>query len=307
MRVLKNIVFVMLALITLQQAYGQQTPQFSQYMYNTISINPAYAGSKEVLVVNLLNRNQWMGVDGAPVTQTLSAHSGIPGSNLGVGLSIVNDKLGFERTTYIYSDVSYKLNLDHYDEYKLTFGIKAGFRKYSLDEELLNDPGSMNDPFLMNADFNWDPNVGVGVYFRGESFYLGVSAPRLLTYRGSSEYFSLERIAYYVNGGYVMDLNPNLVFKPAFIVKYTNGAPISFDMSAMFLINENFWLGGSYRFNDSFGALVNFKVARGVNVGYAYDYVTSGLNTATWGSHELMLNFEFLWPKPRCKCKDLYN
>ncbi len=307
MKVLQNITLIVLAMISLQLVYGQQTPQFSQYMYNTISINPAYAGNKEILVVNLLNRNQWMGVDGAPVTQTLSAHTGIPGSNLGVGLSIVNDKLGFERTTYINTDVSYKLFLDHYDEYQLTFGVKAGFRKYSVDEELLNDPQYMNDPYLANANYKWDPNVGVGIYFRGESFYLGVSAPRLLTYRGSSEYFSLERIAYYLNGGYVMDLNPNLVFKPAFIVKYTNGAPVSFDFSAMFLVNENFWVGGSYRFNDSFGALVNFKVAKGVRVGYAYDYVTSGLNTATFGSHELMLNFEFLWPKPRCKCKDLYN
>jgi type IX secretion system PorP/SprF family membrane protein len=307
MKRLKNISSILLLLIAVTGVYAQQVPQFSQYMYNTISINPAYAGSKEVMVINLLNRNQWLGVDGAPVTQTFSAHTSVPGSNVGLGLSVINDKLGFERTTYVFSDVSYKINLDPYDEYKLTFGIKAGFRKYSIDPELLNDPDYNNDPFLSNADYKWDPNIGVGLYFRGESFYLGLSAPRILTYRGNSEYFSLDRVSYFANGGYVMDVNPNLIFKPAFIIKYTNGAPLSFDFSAMFLINKNVWLGASYRLQDSFGALVNFRVAKGVSIGYAYDYVTSGLNTATFGSHEIMLNFEFLWPKPRCVCKDLYN
>ncbi len=288
-------------------AIAQQLPQFSQYMYNMISVNPAYAGSREIMVVNVLNRNQWLGVEGAPVTQTLSAHTSIPSTNLGVGLSIINDKLGYENTTYAFADVSYKINLDYYDEYKLTFGIKAGFRKYSLDEELLNDPRYSGDPFLNNFDYSWSPNFGVGVYFRGESFYLGLSSPKLLTTKSNTEFADLERVSYFFNGGYLMDVNRNVKFKPAFLVKYTDGAPISVDFSSMFFINEFLWLGGSYRLSDSIGAIVNFRVAKGLFIGYSYDYITSNLTTFTSGSHEIMLNYEFVFPKPRCKCKNLYN
>ncbi|MCW8981889.1 MAG: type IX secretion system membrane protein PorP/SprF [Altibacter sp.] len=286
---------------------AQQLPQFSQYMYNTISVNPAYAGSREVLVVNLLNRNQWLGIDGAPVTQTLSAHSSIPGTKLGVGLSVINDKLGYEKTTYLSTAVSYTIDLDPYDEYKLAFGVQGGFRRYTIDDELLMDPNAANDPFLQNLDPSWNPNVGAGLYFRGDSFYVGVSAPKLLSYGTTSEYADLDKVSYFLNGGYLFDVNPHLKFKPSFLIKYVNGAPISFDFSSMFYINENLWLGGMYRYSDSFGAIVNFRITEGLSIGYAYDYITSNLSVGTSGSHELMLNYEFEFPKPRCKCKDLYN
>jgi type IX secretion system PorP/SprF family membrane protein len=286
---------------------AQQYPQFSQYMYNTISINPAFAGSREILVMTLLNRNQWVGIDGAPVTQTFSAHSSIPFSQLGVGLSVVNDKLGYEKRTDAFADVSYRLDLDSYDEYKITFGLKAGFSKYAIDSELLNDPDNNIDPFLNNIDNQWHPNFGLGFYFRGESFYLGLSAPKLFLNKNNSEYVSLDRMSYYFNGGYVMDLNNNLKFKPSFLIKYTEGAPMSFDISTMFFIYENLWLGGSYRFTEAVGAIVNFKLFEGFTVGYSYEYITSHLSAYTSGSHEIMLNYEFEFPSPRCTCKHLYN
>lgn len=288
-------------------SFGQQLPQFTQYMYNTISINPAYAGSREILIINLLNRNQWVGIDGAPVTQTLSAHTSLPGTNLGLGLSIINDQLGYEKTTYLFSDISYRINLDPLDEYKITFGMKVGFRKYSIDDELLNDPDYNTDPFLNNINYKWDPNIGVGLYFRGESYYLGLSVPKIFTYKNNTEYFSLDRVSYFFNGGYLFDANMNLKFKPTFLLKYTEGAPISFDLSSLFFINENLWIGGSYRFSDSFGAIVNFKITEALSIGYSYDYITSNLRIATSGSHELMLNYEFEFPKPECICKNLYN
>lgn len=286
---------------------AQQLPQFSQYMYNMISVNPAYAGSREIMVINILNRNQWLGVEGAPVTQTLSAHTSIPNSNVGVGVSVINDKIGYERTTYAFADVSYKLRLDAFDEYQLTFGIKGGFRKYSIDEELLNDPAAMMDPFLEQVDYSWAPNFGVGMYFRGDSFYLGLSSPKLFTPKNSGEFLPIDRVSYFFNGGYLFDVNRNLQWKPTFLVKYTDGAPLSFDFSSMFYINEYMWLGVSYRVSDSVGAIVNFKITDGLSAGYSYDYVTSDLTTYTSGSHEIMINYEFEFPKPRCKCKDLYN
>jgi len=307
MKQFRNIPVLLVFALMHFNGFGQQLPQFTQYMYNTISINPAYAGSREVMVVNLLGRNQWIGVKGAPVTQTLSVHSSVPNTNLGVGLSFINDKLGYEKTTYAFADVSYTINLDSWDEYKVSFGIKGGFTKYSIDDELLNDPEYSSDPFLNTINNNWNPNVGVGVYFRGDSFYFGFSAPKLFTNKNNSEYFSLDRMTYFLNGGYVFNVNNNLIFKPTFLVKYTDGAPLSVDLSTLFFINENLWLGASYRFSDSFGAIVNFKIMDGVTVGYSYDYITSNLKTSTSGSHGILLNIELNFPKPRCLCKDLYN
>lgn len=289
------------------QSKAQQVPQFSQYMYNMISYNPAYAGSREFMVVNLLNRNQWVGVEGAPVTQTLSAHTGIPNSNVGVGMSFINDKLGYEQTTYAFADVSYRITLDRYERYSLTFGLKGGFKKYSLDDELLSDPSTDMDPFINEMNFKWQPNFGIGAYFRGENWYMGLSAPKLLIDDNNNEFLYIDRRSYFLNGGYLMDINPSLKFKPSFLLKYTDGAPLSLDLTTMFFMNENLWLGVSYRIKDAVGAIVNFKVANGLSVGYAYDYITSDLNASNYGSHELMLNYEFEFPAPRCRCPDLYN
>lgn len=307
MKLLRNIyVYLVIGVMPLS-SFGQQLPQFTQYMYNTISINPAYAGSREVLVINILNRSQWVGLEGAPVTQTLSTHSSIPKTKLGVGLSIINDKLGYEKKIYIFSDISYKINLDPLDKYKFTFGLKVGFRKYSIDDELLNDPEYNTDPFLNKVNFKWDPNVGVGLYFRGESFYLGLAVPKIFTYKNNTEYFSLDRMSYFLNGGYVFNVSKKLIFKPTFLLKYSEGAPISFDLSTLFFINENLWLGVSYRFSDSIGAIVNFKITDKLSIGYSYDYITSNLSNSTSGSHEIMLGYEFEFPKRECICKKLYN
>ena len=160
-----------IAMISVWQGFSQQTPQFTQYLYNAISINPAYAGSRERMVVNILNRNQWVGIDGAPNTQTLTAHTPLAGSNLGVGLSAINDRLGFESIVSAYADVSYTINLDPYERYRLSFGLKAGAVKYNLDEELLGDPRTDI------IDFSLRPNFGAGIYWRSTNYYFGLSAP----------------------------------------------------------------------------------------------------------------------------------
>lgn len=288
--------------------FAQQLPQFSQYMYNTISINPAYAGSREIMVVNLLNRNQWVGVNGAPLTQTLSVHSSIPGTKLGVGLSVINDQLAYDKTTYVYSDVSYTLNITK--DYYIAFGLKVGASRFSLSDEIYNDPEYSNDPYLQTLYQGWDPNFGLGVYFRGERFYVGLSSPKLINYekRSDLDYIPIDRVSYYLNGGFLWDFNSsNLKFKPTFLVKYTNGAPVSVDLTGNVLLYDKLWLGLSYRLNDSFGAMANFNVAKGFSIGYAYDYITSDLNPFTSGSHEVILQYEFNFPEPRCKCLDLYN
>jgi len=309
MKASKTYILQLLALLLLPMiSSGQQEPQFTQYMYNTISINPAFAGYREFLVINILNRNQWVGIDGAPVTQTFSAHSLIPGTKLGVGLSVINDKLGYEKNTNASLDVSYTINLSKFEEYRLSFGFKAGASRYDIDQSLINDPIAGNDPFFNNVSYKWNPNFGAGLYFRSESAYIGFSVPKLINYVNNTdlEYVDLNRVSYYINGGYLFDKFKNVKIKPTFLLKYTNGAPFSADFTANAFINEQLWLALMYRTNDSFGALANFKIVDGIFIGYAYDFVTSGLNPYTSGSHEVLLNFKFNFPKPKCKCKDLY-
>lgn len=285
---------------------AQQMPQFSQYMYNTISINPAYAGTREKLNVTLLNRNQWVGIDGAPVTQTLSIDTAIPDTNLGVGLSIINDKLGYESTKYIYADVSYSIAIN--DDYRLSFGIKAGMSKYGIDAELLNDPDAIGDEYLDNIFTSWKPNFGAGIYYRSDEWYLGLSTPRLINYTNqtSLEYESIERSSYYLTGGAMLKLNSTLKLKPTFLVKYTNGAPLSVDLTANFLINEKFWIGAAYRLNDSFGVLASFQITENLKIGYSYDAISSDLSPYTSGSHEVFINYQFEIPWIRCNCNNVF-
>lgn len=277
--------------------FSQQLPQFTQYMYNTISINPAYAGSRGVLSAVGLHRSQWSGLNRAPETQTLSIHTPLRSDKVGLGLSFINDKLGYENFTFLYGDISYTINLN--DDLKLAFGLKAGFSQYNLDEELI--AAESLDPAVYGVRNKWEPNLGSGLYLHTHKWYVGFSAPRLLNIDRNSvkinniEYAVIDRVAYYLTGGYVFDLNTTTKFKPAFLVKATNGAPISYDLTANFLFNEKFWLGASYRINEyagALGGLVDFQVSKQFRIGYAYEYPLSELNNFSNGTHEILLMFE---------------
>ncbi len=284
------IAFVLLSSYT---ALSQQLPQFTQYMYNTISINPAYAGSRETLSLVGLHRSQWAGLDGGPETQTFSIHSPMRNEKVGLGLSIINDVLGFEKFTYIYGDFSYTLNLS--EKTKLALGLKGGFTSYNLDQELRM--AYPNDPAIYGIEDRWNPNVGVGAYLHQNRWYLGLSAPRILTTDLNKEnnVKALERISYYFTGGYVFDVSKNTKFKPAFLIKATNGAPLSYDLTANFLFHEKFWLGAGYRINEgtsSLGGIADFQVSKQLRVGYAYEYPFSDINRFSSGTHEILLMYE---------------
>ena len=304
---MKRTALTTVLIFTLLSAFAQQQPQFTQYMYNTIAFNPAYAGSREILVINMLNRNQWVGLNGAPITQTLSVHSSIPGSKLGIGLSVINDRLAYERAVDVAADVSYTINLS--EDYMLAFGVKVGASKFDLDDDLLNDPLYNNDPFLDNIYYQWKPNIGAGIYFRTQYFYVGLAAPKFLTFQDevNTGFYDQDRVNYYLNGGYLFEVNPQIKFKPTFLIKYTNGAPVTVDISSSVLLKDKLWLTGFYRFSEAFGAMANFKLTDQFTVGYSYDFITSDLSPYTSGSHELILSYEFNIPRPKCKCPDLYN
>jgi type IX secretion system PorP/SprF family membrane protein len=296
----KNIKFNIIVLILLgsSNAFSQQLPQFTQYMFNTISINPAYAGSREALSIVGLHRSQWAGLDGAPTTQTLSIHSPLKNKKIGLGLSFINDELGFENFSYVYADFSYTIDLG--EATKLAFGLKGGFTSYSIDQELRDAESS--DPAISNIEDQWNPNFGMGLFLHSNRWYVGLSAPRILNndYNGSENYGALERVGYYFTGGVVVDINTDIKFKPSFLIKMTNGAPLSYDLSGNFIFNEKLWLGAAYRFNESagaFGAIAAFQVSKQLRIGYAYENPVSDIRPFSNGTHEVLLLFELVKSK----------
>lgn len=293
---------VAIALLSCTVGVAQQLPQFTQYMYNTISINPAYAGSREALSIVGLHRSQWVGFKGGPITQTLSIHTPLRNDRVGVGLSFIEDDLGPENFTYLYGDFSYAIPTGRTG--KLAFGIKGGFTQYSLDPDFRETESF--DPSIYGIEDRWTPNVGLGIYWSTNRVYFGLSTPRVLnTDKNTEEGFeALDRLSYYFTGGVVVDLSQSFKLKPAFLVKATNGAPLSYDLTANFLYNEKFWLGGSYRINEktaAIGGIVDFQISRQLRIGYAYEKPISEIARYTTGTHEILLMYEFKFLSSKLK------
>lgn len=302
---MKKIYFtIAFALMIIMGTKAQQDPHYTQYMYNMNVINPAYAGSKEGLSIGALYRSQWVGIEGAPQTGTLSIHSPV-GEKVGLGLSVISDEVGPVEENNIYADFSYTLNLG--GEHRLAFGLKAGatFQKVGLFSDIGN--GYVTDPddeaFSENAD-NTFLNIGLGFFYYTQKYYVALSVPNMLknkyldlTNNGQEYQFGSEALHYFFTGGYVFDLSAKTKFKPSFMLKSAFDAPTSLDLSGNFLFFDRFELGATYRLDDSFGAMANFAVTPNIRVGYAYDHVVSNLDGQTSGSHEIMVLFDLNFSK----------
>ena len=284
---------------------AQQDPQYTQYMYNTQVVNPAYAGSRDVLSFGLLYRSQWVGFEGAPATGTFTVNTPIGAlENMGLGLSIVRDELGPAVETNINIDYSYTINTSETAE--LSFGLKGGLDLLDVDFTKLNifDP---SDPrFQNNIDNKLQPQIGAGVYFNTDKFYAGLSVPNFLTTKHFDESsientqvetVAAERLHYFLIAGYVFDLSENLKFKPATLVKAVSGSPLQWDASANFLIYEKLTLGASYRWDASVSALAGFQVTDQIFIGFGYDVQTTDIEKYSDGSYEVFLRFD-LFNKP---------
>lgn len=278
---------------SISQMYGQQDPQYTQHMYNTININPAYAGSRGVMSIFGLYRTQWVGLDGAPKTAAFSINTPINNSKLGLGLSFVNEAIGAMDENAISADLSYTIDLG--ERYKLAFGIKGTANLLNVDYTKLNQYNP-NDPMLANNIENeFTPNIGAGVYLHSEKTYIGLSVPSFLeTERYDDNIVSTakQKMHFYLMGGHVFDLSPSLKFKPAFLVKAVSGAPLQADITANFMFVDKFVIGGAYRWDAAFSGLVGFQVTDGLFVGYSYDAETTKLAHYNSGSHEIFLRFE---------------
>jgi type IX secretion system PorP/SprF family membrane protein len=294
----------LLALGGLAESHAQQDPHYTQYMYNMNVINPAYAGSKENLAVGLLYRKQWVDIEDSPTTATLSAHSPV-GKNVGLGLSVINDRIGPVEETNFYGDFSYTLNLG--GEHRLALGLKAGVTLH--DVGLYSDIGNgrvpdANDPAFSENANNTYFNIGAGFFYYTDKYYVALSVPNMLKSKhldfreGAEQYeFGSETQHYFLTGGYVFQLTDNVKMKPSFMLKSAFEVSPSIDGSLNFLFAERFEIGATYRLDDSFGAMVNYAITPNLRIGYAYDHIVSDLNVTTPSSHEVMLLFDLNFPK----------
>lgn len=278
-------------------SYAQQDSQFTQYMYNTININPAYAGSRETMSIFALHRTQWVGLDGAPVTNAASINTPINGSNVGLGVSIVNDKIGPSDENNISIDFSYTIPAS--DIYKLSFGVKATANLLNIDFNKLSQYDPNDYLFQTNIDNKFSPNIGVGLYLHSDNTYFGLSAPNLLetkhfdryTSKGSS-LLAKEKINYYLIAGHVFDLTGDIKFKPSVLAKMVTGAPLQVDVSGNFMFNNKFVVGVAYRWSAAMSAMVGFQATDSWFIGYGYDLETTRLANYNSGSHEIFLRYE---------------
>jgi len=311
MKTLIKIILVLVLTLGSLSINAQQAPMYTHYMNNTLVVNPGYAGSRDALTLTALHRSQWVGFSGAPITQTVTMHTPLRNEHIGIGLSVLNDKIGPSNNTSVFFDYAYIIKLN--EKSKLAFGLSAGVNIYnanlsSLQLDVQNDPTFQN-----NINNHFTPNFGFGAYYSRERFYAGISAPGLLenSYLENNNNGGKEQRHYFFIAGALFNITDNLDFKPTMLIKVTPGAPIQADLTASFIIMKRLLVGAMYRTgtNDKnltglytkdylFGGLVGFDITDQLHLGYSYDW-TIGLqtNSNNYGSHEIVLRYDVILNK----------
>ena len=291
-----QLIVLFVLILFADQAKAQQDSQYTQYMYNTMMVNPAYTGSRGATSIFGLYRNQWVGLDGAPKTASLSIHTPIEGKHVGLGGAIYHESIGPQSTNVVDVDFSYTLD---FDESKLAFGLKAAAGFYNFDRNKLNLLYPNDAAFEGKANI-FLPNIGAGVFYYGEKYYVGFSIPYLLDTKTFSKTDERkitdinEKQHYNLMGGYVFDLSPDFKFKPAALMKMVSGSPLQVDLSANFMYDDRFVLGAAYRWSAAVSAMAGFQIDRNWFIGYAFDWETTKLSKYNSGSHEIFLRYEFV-------------
>lgn len=286
---------IIVAMVLMQvSAVAQQETQHSMYFFNPVLVNPAYAGSQEALQVTGTVRDQWTGLKGAPKTQCLTMHTPLLSENLGVGLTVLNDQLGVTKNTGFYLDLAYSVKLNK-KNHRLAFGVKTGLDLFRQDLSALRIQDNTDELYLDNLNYKKNLfNVGAGIYYYGKRFYAGASSPRLLKNKISSiaDQKALQENHIYFFSGLVFKLNSAVNMRPSVMVKYVNNAPLSVEANLSFLFYEKFWIGAMYRHGAAAGLNVMYLLNQNLKVGYAYDYQLTSLQKFSYGSHEIMLNYD---------------
>ena len=287
---IKSLSITAVLLLTLLSSYAQQQPMFTQYMFNSLAINPAYAGSQDALSLTALAREQWIGVEGRPSTQTFSAHAPIPDKKIAAGLLMTHDAIGITNQYGFYGMYAYRIKLR---TGTLSMGLQAGFNSYRIGFSSVPIEDQDDRHFAADDAQSFLPNFGAGLYYSTKRFYAGLSAPHLFNndYPGGELSQARQYRHWFASLGYVFDLNPSLKLKPNVLIKAVQGAPVEVDLNANLLIKEIIWVGASYRSLDAVSALVELQATPRFRIGYAYDLSVTDMRQVNTGSHELMLNY----------------
>lgn len=287
-------VFSLLAIVGLM---AQQQATYTQYMFNGMAINPGYIGSHDALSVTALGRWQWVGLEGAPNTQTIAVHSPVPRKNIGLGLQITRDEIAVTNLTSVLAGYSYRLPVGGG---LLSMGLQAGFQSYSANFGSVYTINS--DPTFQENFSAMKPNIGAGLFYYNPIFYAGISAPLLVNNtitNGATEVFT-QRRHYFFTTGMMINLSDRVKLKPNLLARVVAGAPITFDYNVNVLLNDILWLGVSFRPPESINFLVEFEVTQNFRIGYALDYIIDEtLSDVATSSHELMLNYRFKLSKDK--------
>ncbi|MBL7815845.1 MAG: type IX secretion system membrane protein PorP/SprF [Saprospiraceae bacterium] len=317
----KTITLVTLLMLGALAAKAQQDPMFTKYMFNSLIFNPAYAGSRDHATINLLHRTQWWGIDGAPTTQSLTMHTPLKNERVGVGFSLVNDKIG--PTNSINANASYAYRIPIGKKGKLAVGIQGGVTNWRADWTKLNLEQGSDPPFSDNVNW-WKPNIGAGLHYYTKNFYTGLGVPRIIEYDlipGRTDqlpiYAKQVRHYFYTLGGAIPLKGNALIFKPSLLVKASApdsrlrrdtsfqriGAPTEFNVDLSLFFQETLWIGASFRSSievfqgnssyDSADLWAAYYLANGLRIGASYDYTLTKLQQKAQGSFEVMLGYEF--------------
>ncbi|HHG86203.1 MAG TPA: type IX secretion system membrane protein PorP/SprF [Bacteroidetes bacterium] len=294
-----RLTYLMLLLALGFSAQAQQDPLYSQYMFNRLVLNPAYAGSREQLSIVALARQQWTGFEGAPRTQTIALHTPTPDQRHGFGLSIVNDALGFTSNFAATAAYAYRIPVGNG---QLALGLNAGINSYwlRLSEVDTQDPG--DESFGAGGDFQrWQFMAGPGIYFSNAHFYLGAAAPNVIPHRLYDTYYeqlvAADQVHYTAMGGGILNIGSGVKFKPSFTLRISNAAPISLDLTGAFLLKDRLWLGASWRPNQTWVFIGEIYLTNMLRIGYAFDYAQQATRSYFGPSHELMLGIDLGFAK----------
>lgn len=300
MKTLNKIITVVAITAFFNTLYAQQEAMYTHYMYNTLTVNPAYAGSRDALTATLLHRSQWVSFDGAPNTQTFTLHTPLKSKHIGLGLSVTNDQIGPVKNTSMYVDFAYIMHLG--EKSKLAMGLKGGANMMQAGLNTLALDNQNDVAFQNNINSRLLPNFGFGLYYYRERFYLGISTPKLLendflknTSYGSVD-FASEKRHYFLIAGSIFNLSDKLQLKPTGFLKINAAAPLEGDITTTFIYNQKILAGIMYRSGDALGALLGYRITNQFQIGYSFDW-SYGLRTFKYngGSHEIMLTYDFIF------------
>ncbi|MBS1547366.1 MAG: type IX secretion system membrane protein PorP/SprF [Bacteroidetes bacterium] len=277
---------------------AQQDPMYSQYMFNTLAFNPAYAGSADVFTAMALSRHQWVGFAGAPSTQTLSLHSPLPGNKLALGGNLIHDVAGPAKQSSAFLDAAYRIRTG--TDTRLAFGLSGGINFFQADLASLSTVET--EPHNANVKGKVLPNFGFGLYWSSARYYVGLSAPKLLENvigDDGAVVTSQEFRHYFLIAGYVLDLSQDMKFKPSIMLRAVEGAPLSLDVNASFLLRDRVWFGAMYRYGNGFGLQGQYQINEQLRVGYAFDLTTTAMGAYNAGTHEIMVGYDLKFTKGR--------